>query len=333
MNIESILKAWKKKQFEPVYWLEGEEPYYIDQLIEYAEHHIIPEEEAAFNKTVFYGKDAAWAGIINACMRYPMFGEKQLVILKEAQHMREIDKLESYIHHPLASTIFIVGYKEKKIDGRSKFGKYLKDHTVYYSGSKLREQDLPGWIQGYLEHKGLQAGSKAIYLLADHIGNDLCRLANEMDKLSVNVGERKMITEDDVEEYVGISKEYNAFELQHAVGKKQFDKAIRIIQYFEKNPKAVPIQMLMPALYSYFSKVYMLFGVNGDDDTIASATGINKWFLKEYKQTASIYGYQGIESALLLLHQYNLYSIGINRAATEDSSLLKELIYKMVVVG
>jgi DNA polymerase-3 subunit delta len=331
MTIDAIIKAWKKKDYQPVYWLEGEEPYYIDQLIDFAENNIIPEDQAAFNKMVFYGRDAGWSNVVNACMRYPMFGEKQLVLLKEAQHMKDIDKLESYIHKPMPSTIFIVAYKEKKVDGRSKLGKYIKDHTVYYSGTKIKDYELSGWVQGYLEKKGLQPTPKAILLLADHIGNDLSRLTNEIDKLCINLGTRTDLNEDDVETYVGISKEYNVFELQNAIGKKQLDKAMRIVQYFEHNPKAAPIQQILPALYAFFSKVYMLFGMNADDKTIAAATGIHFFVLKEYKYTASIYGYRGVESALLLLHQYNLKSVGINSTSTSDASLLKEVLFKIMI--
>lgn len=331
MTIDAIIKAWKKKDFRPVYWLEGEEPYYIDQLIDFAENNIISEEEAAFNKMVFYGKDAGWSNVVNACMRYPMFGEKQLVLLKEAQQMKDIEKLENYIHKPLSSTILIVAYKEKKVDGRSKFGRYIKDHTVYYSGTKIKDYELPGWVQGYLEQKGLKPTPKSIMLLADHIGNDLSRITNEIDKLCINLESRKDLNEDDIETYVGVSKEYNVFELQNAIGKKQLDKAIRIVQYFEQNPKAAPIQQILPALYAFFSKVYMLFGINADDKTIASLTGIHFFVLKEFKYTANIYGYRGVESALLLLHQYNLKSIGINSTSTSDASLLKEVIFKIMI--
>ncbi|MFO0414724.1 MAG: DNA polymerase III subunit delta [Bacteroidota bacterium] len=331
MTVEAIIKAWKKKDYQPVYWLEGEESYYVDQLVDFAENKIIPEEETAFNQVIFYGRDAGWSNVVNACMRYPMFGEKQLVLLKEAQHMKDIEKLENYIKNPLSSTILIVAYKEKKVDGRSKFGKYIKDHTVFYSGAKIRDYELPAWIQGFLEQKGLQPTQKAVMLLADHIGNDLSRLANEVEKLCINLGKRTNLTEEDVETYVGISKDYNVFELQNAVGKKQLDKAMRIVQYFEQNPKAAPIQLVLPSLYSFFSKVYMLFSMNGDDKSIAAATGIHFFVLKEYKQAANVYGYKGVESALMLLHQYNLKSIGINSASTSDASLLKELLCKMMM--
>ncbi len=331
MSTDKILNDWKKKKFKPIYWFEGEEDFYIDQLIDAAEHTILNEAEAGFNLSVFYGKDASWADVVNACMRYPMFAEKQVVILKEAQQMKDLDKLESYIDKPLDSTIFVVGHKEKKVDGRSKLAKLLKEKGEVLSTKKMYDNELPAWTQEFIEGKGYQPSQKAIHLLVDHIGNDLNRIANEVHKVILNLGKRTTITEDDIENFVGISKEYNVFELQNAVGKKNLVKAMQIIQYFEGNPKAAPIQLVLPSLYSYFSKVFMLFGVQGDDKVVAAQTGINAWFLKDYKASATVYGFDGVQSALLLMHHYNLRSVGVNDTGTEDASLLKEMIYKMMM--
>lgn len=331
MSAEKILNDWKKKNFKPVYWFEGEEEFYIDQLVDAAEHKILSEAEASFNLSVFYGKDSSWADVVNACMRYPMFGDKQVVILKEAQQMKELDKLEAYIEKPLASTIFVVAHKEKKVDGRSKLAKLLKDKAEVLSTKKMYDNELPSWTQDYIEGKGYQPTQKAIQLLVEHIGNDLSRISNEVDKVILNLGSRTNITEDDIENFVGISKEYNVFELQNAVGKKNLSKALQIVQYFEGNPKAAPIQLVLPSLYSYFSKVFMLFGAQGDDKAVSAQTGINAWFLKDYKATASMYGYEGVQSALLLMHHYNLRSVGVNDVGTEDASLLKEMIFKMMM--
>lgn len=332
MSVEKILNDWKKKTFKPVYWLEGEEEYFINKLVNYAEHSILPESEAGFNLTVFYGKDADWAAVINACRRYPMFAEKQVVLLKEAQQMRDLDKLEPYIENPLHSTIFVVAYKEKKVDGRSRLAKLLKEKAELFSTKKMYDNQLPEWTSELVRSKGYAISQKALMLLVDHIGNDLSRIDNEIDKLLVNLGERKSITEDDIEKYVGVSKEYNVFELQDALTRKDISKAIRIVQYFESNPKAAPIQLVLPALYNFFSKTYMLFGQSATDEkSMAAAIGVNPFFIKDYMLAAKNYGYSGVESALLLLHQYNLKSIGINSVAVEDASLMKEMIVKMVI--
>jgi len=331
MSVEKILGDWKKLKFKPVYWLEGEEEYYIDQLVQYAEHQILSEAEAGFNLTVFYGKDADWTAVINACRRYPMFAERQVVLLKEAQQMRDIDKLEAYIEKPLASTVFVVSYKEKKVDGRSKLAKLLKDKAELFTTKKMYDNQLPDWTSELVRSKGYTISQKALLLLVDHIGNDLSRIDNEVDKLLVNLTGRNNITEDDIEKYVGVSKEYNVFELQDAFAKKDRVKAIRIIQYFESNPKAAPIQLILPSLYNFFSKAYMVFGQSATDEkSVAAAIGVNPYFVKDYLAAARNYNYAGIEQGLLLLHAYNLKSVGVGSAGTEDGALLKELAVKIM---
>ena len=331
MSVDKIINDWKKKSFKPVYWFEGEEEFFIDKAVEYAEHNILSESEASFNLSVFYGKDANWADIINACKRYPMFAERQVVLLKEAQQMRDIEKLESYIDNPLSSTILVVSYKDKKLDARKKFAKLVKEKGVMVSTKKMYDKELPQWTQELLQAKGLTISPKGLALLVDHIGNDLTRIENEIDKLSVNLGKRTNITEDDIEKYIGVSKDFNVFELQTAMAAKDLSKCIRIIQYFEANPKAAPIQLVLPSLYSFFSKVFMVFGAGTQDErAIATAIGVNPFFMKDYMQAARIYTYTGVEKALLLLHNYNLKSVGVGSIGTEDASLLKEMIVKII---
>jgi DNA polymerase-3 subunit delta len=331
LSAEQIIHDWKRKVFKPVYWLEGEEEYFINEVMEFAEQKLLPEEEKAFNLSVFYGKDADWAAVVNACMRYPMFAERQVVLLKEAQQMRDIAKLEPYIQQPLGSTVFVVSYKDKKVDGRSKLAKLLKDKGELLSTKKIYDNQLPEWVRGLLGSKGLTINEKALSILIDHIGNDLTRIKSEIEKIQINLGTRKAIHEDDIEKFVGISKEYNAFELQSALGRKDLSNALRIIQYFESNPKAAPIQLVLPALYSFFSKVYMIFGIPGPDEkTTAAALGVSPYYVKDYLQAAKNYGFAGTENALLLLQQYNLKSVGIGSLNMDEGGLLKELATKLV---
>jgi DNA polymerase-3 subunit delta len=330
MAIEKIIADWKRKEFKPVYWLEGDEEYFIDKAIDYAERHILSESEASFNLSVFYGRDTAWADVVNACRRYPMFAERQVVLLKEAQQMRDVEKLEGYIENPLSSTVFVVAYKDKKIDGRSKLAKLLKQKAVLITTKKIYDNQLPEWTQELLRSKQLSISPKGLALLVDHIGNDLTRIENEIEKILINLGKRKNITEEDIEEFVGVSKEFNVFELQSALARKDLAKSIRIIQYFESNPKAGPIQLLLPSLYGFFSKVFMIFGAGTQDEkAIAMAIGVNSFFIKDYLHAAKVYDYQGVERILLLLHQYNLKNIGINNGGAGEGSLLKEMVCKM----
>lgn len=331
MSVDKIINDWKKKTFKPVYWFEGEEEFFIDKAIDYAEKHILSETEASFNLTVFYGKDANWPDIINACKRYPMFAERQVVLLKEAQQMKDVEKLESYIDNPLSSTIFVVSYKDKKLDARKKFTKLVKEKGVLVTTKKMYDKELPQWTQELLQTKGLTITAKGMALLVDHIGNDLTRIENEIDKISINLAKRTTITEDDIEKYIGVSKDFNVFELQSALASKDLSRCIRIIQYFESNPKAAPIQLVLPSLYGFFSKVFMVFGAGSQDErAIATAIGVNPFFVKDYLQAAKLYSYPGIEKALLLLHNYNLKSVGVGSTNTEDASLLKEMIVKII---
>lgn len=334
MTQEKIISELKKKAFKPVYWLEGEEDFFIDAVVKYAEHEILPESEAGFNLTVLYGKDADWAQVINACRRYPMFAEHQVVILKEAQEMRQIEKLEAYVDKPLPSTILVVAYKGKKVDGRTRLAKLLKEKGGLLSTKKLYDNELPEWTQNLIRTKGFTINSKALVLLIDHIGNDLSRLNNEIDKLALNLGERRSITEDDIEKYIGVSKEFNVFELQQAVATRDLYKAIRIIQYFESNPKAAPIQLILPSVYNFFSKLLIVYAAPlKDEASIAAALGVNKFFVRDYLQSAQRYNQAAAERIILLCHHYNLRSIGVHDGGTEPMQLMKEFVVKAMAEG
>ncbi len=334
MNIEQIISDWKSKKYKPVYWLEGEEPYYIDKLTKFAEEQILPEEQHAFNLSIFYGRDSKADEIINACRRYPMFYDIQVVLLKEAQQLKDIDKLETYINQPLISTVFIIAHKEKKVDGRSKLAKLLKSKTEFLSTKKMYDNELPEWTSNMIKSRGLEIQSKALQLLVGHIGNDLQRIENEVEKLSINLKGRKQITEDDIEEYIGVSKEFNIFELQSAVINRDLPSALNIINYFSSNPKAAPIQLILPTFYSFFSKLYIAASSPSRDEfTLSSLLGLKGFFVKQYVQALQRYSFSEIEKVLLLLSHYNLMSIGIGRVNADDAALMKELTVKIITKG
>jgi len=330
----TILSDWKKNIFKPLYWLEGEEEFYIDEVMEYAEKQILSKGDAEFNLSIFYGKDANWADVLNSCRRYPMFAERQVVLLKEAQQMKDIEKLESYIEKPLGSTVLVVSYKGKTIDGRSRISKLIKKHGEVFLSKKIYDNQLPSWTNGYLQSKGFQITPKALNLLVDHIGNDLSRIANEIEKLSINLGSEKNITEDDIEKYIGVSKEYNIFELQHALSKKDLAKAIRIIQYFEANPKAAPIQLVLPSLYNYFTKILVIYQMNDKSEKALRPIFYNNPFLVQQAMDMLMnYSYAEAEQVIMLLHNYNLKSVGIKNYGASGGSLMKEMVYKIIKGG
>ncbi|HZH65380.1 MAG TPA: DNA polymerase III subunit delta [Flavisolibacter sp.] len=331
MTPEKIIADIKKGYFKPVYWLEGEEDFFIDQVINYAEDNILSEGEKGFNLTVFYGRDTAWTDVINACRRYPMFSERQVVIIKEAQDLKAIDKLDSYLEKPLLSTLLFVGYKGKRVDGRTRLAKLLKDKAALMTTKKMYDTALPEWTGELVKSKGLTITKKALFLLIDHIGNDLNRLSNEVDKLALNLKNSTKITEDAIEQFVGVSKEFNVFELQQAIAQRDLYKAVRIVTYFGANPKAAPMQLVFPSLYNFFSKVQMIYTVpTNDEKAVAAAIGVNVWFVKDYLSAAGKFQYEEIEKLLLLLYEYNLRNLGVNDAGTDDAELMKEMVVKMI---
>jgi len=328
MDIKEIITSWKKKNFAAFYWFEGDETYFIDKLVNFAEHELLTPEEASFNLSVFYGKDANWADIINTCRKYPMFSERQVVLLKEAQHMdeRELEKLEPYFKEPLRSTVFIVAYKNKKVDKRKALSKSIAKYGQLTEFKKLYDNEVPAWIVSYLSGRGIRINAKAVNLLFDHIGNDLNRIVNEIDKLSLNLSGKTTIDEDDVEKYIGISKEYNIFELNAAIAYRDIPKAVRILNYIQSNPKPFPIQLTLPALYSGISRVYAALG----STNINSLFYNNKYAVNQAKAMMDNYGRPGIEKMIILLHQYNLKGVGINDGNASHAELLKELVIRIM---
>lgn len=328
MKPEEILTSWRSGTCLPLYWLEGEEDYFIEQLMSAAPDILLEPGQRDFNLTIFYGRDCQWPELINACRRYPMFSDRQVVLLREAQSMKDVEKLESYLEQPMASTILIVGYKDKKLDSRKRFAKLVREKGMVLTTRKLYENEVHAWTEQWVKSRKLKMEARAQTLLIDHVGNDLSRLANELEKLLLNVGAASSITESHIEEFIGISKDYNPFELQRALAQRNLPKALQIIQYFESNPKSAPIQLILPTLYSFFSKVMVVF--NAGSGNLAAVLGVPPFAAKEYQQAAQLYGYGGVEQVLLLLHEYNLRSIGIGDAGTSDGDLLKELVVKMI---
>lgn len=333
MSVDQIIESWQKKQFKPVYWIEGEEDFYIDQIIQYAEKNILTLDEAAFNLTIFYGKDAEISDMINACRRYPMFAEFQVVILKEAQQLRDVEALLAYIEKPLSTTIFIVAHKQKTIDKRKSLYKQINKSAVYFNSQKIPDYKLGAWIKSLLDAKGFTMSAKSVTLIEDHIGNDLNRIVNEIDKIALNLAGRTEITEDDIEEYIGINKEYNIFELYDAIAMKNTEKAFKIIFYYEKNPKAGPMVYLMATLYGQISKVYEIFGQRDTTDAALSKIIYNKSALLQAKSFIKNYGFEGVQRILVILHHYNLKSIGIGANNVSDAALLKEMVIKMMTAA
>ena len=330
MTFEEIYKSIKKQEYAPIYFLMGEESFYIDKITDYILANALPEADRDFNQSVFYGKDADIANIIDTARRFPMMATRQLVVVKEAQQLKNIELLDSYIKKPLKSTILVISYKYKSLDKRKAFTKSVAQHAILFESKKIYENQLPDWISKYTSSLKLKIDTKASILLSEFLGNDLSKISNELDKLSINIPQGNTITANEIEKNIGISKDFNNFELQNALGKKDVLKANQIINYFSTNEKNNPIYVTIALLHSYFSKILKFHFLKNktNDKLVASALGVNPFFVKDYKSAARLYNPKKLVSIIKLLREYDLKSKGIGNVSSKNGDLLKELIFK-----
>jgi DNA polymerase-3 subunit delta len=335
---DQILNDLKKKIYRPVYLLMGEEPFYIDKVSEYIADHVLDESEKAFNKLVLYGKDTDARNIVFASSRPPMMANYQIVIVKEAQNLKstEIEKMEPYLTSPLSSTILVLCLKGKTLDKRTKVYKEIEKHGTILETVKLYDNEMIEWITSYLKTKNVSINPSATAVLADHIGNDLNRIVNELDKLSILLPENnKIITTEHIEKNIGISKDFNVFELSNAVLSGNVFKANRIINYFGKNPGDNPMILIMSSLFSQFQKILKYHAVKRNNKGIQSRDlavqlGVNPFFLRDYDSAAQKYPILKVVQIIELLREYDLKSKGWNSTGTSDAELLKELVFKIM---
>ena len=334
---EGVLQEIKAGKIAPIYFLQGEEPYYIDQIADYIEKNILSDSEKGFNQMVLYGKDAPMATILNQARRFPMMSERQVVIVKEAQEVPDLGKeegkkmLEAYAKNPLPSTILVFCHKYKTLDGRSALAKTLDKHAIFISTKKLYDNQLPDWIQQHVKSTGNSIDAKAAFMLAEYIGNDLARLANEIKKLLLNFTEKVTIDPAMVQKYVGISKEYNTFELQKALAIRDVVKANQIIQYFEGNPKNNPAILVIAFLFSYYSKLLLLHHQQAyQEGEVARVLGMHPFIAKEYLPALRNYPPQKVVENISWIQQADLQSKGITGGSITDGQILKELVFRLM---
>ena len=339
MTAADILKDIKNRKYKPLYLLHGEEPYFIDQVSNYIEHSLLPEAEKGFNQTVVYGKDTEIMAVLNAAKRYPMMADYQVVLVKEAQDMKwgkdddgkkSIDPLLSYLENPLSSTILVFCYKYGKFDKRKKTYKAIEKNGLIFESAPLYDNKIPAWIEGYISDKGYKINQQASAMLSEYLGNDLSKIANELEKLMLNVAVGQEITLKHIHDNIGISKEYNVFELQTALSKKDAFKVNQIINYFEANPKANPIVLVLGNLNNYFSKVLAYHYVKDkSQQNLARELGVNPYFVKDYEQAGRSYSYQKTMQIISYLREYDLKSKGVESNAPHGE-LMKELMFKIL---
>lgn len=329
---EQILRNLQNKNFAPIYLLMGEEPYYIDMISDYMQYQVLDESQREFDLTVMYGKDVDITTVINAAKRYPMMSPYQVLIVKEAQHIKELEKIQFYLSHVSKSTILVLCYKYGTVDGRRKWVTELKKAGVIYESKKLRDYEMSAWITNYAKSKNLVVDEKSMAMLTDFLGTDLSKVANELNKLCITLpAGSNRITPEHIEKNIGISKDFNVFELQDALIQKNIVKANRIIRYFADNKKANPIQMVLAQLFSFFSNLMIFHYLPSKTaDAAAAEFKIHPFIARNYLQAAKSYNAWKTMNIITFIRETDARSKGINNVSAGEGDLLKELIFKIL---
>jgi DNA polymerase-3 subunit delta len=328
VTFEKLLQSLKEKKFQPVYFFHGPESYYIDYLTDYIEQNVLSESEKGFNLQIFYGKDIDTVAIRNAASRYPLMSPYQVIIVKEAQNLKDLAGLESYFEKPIPTTVLVFAHKYKTIDKRLRVTKTLEKNALLFESKKIDEKKLSEWIQQYVKENKYSITPKATALLAEYIGAELEVLVNTLDKIMLALPEGSGITEKEVETHAGISREYNVFELTKALGTKDKNKLARLMNYFTTHTKENPFPVIIGALYSYFSKIAAIeWGRKTDKETLGSY-GISGWGAEEYLNGAKTYKGK-TAGALKIIEDFDLRFKGVNGSSIDESELLREMVYRL----
>ena len=336
-ELELIFKNINNREFLPIYFFHGEEAYFIDLAVKALENDVLSEDEKAFNQTVIYGKDTNYNDILALARQYPMMGDKQLIIVKEAQDLKlnetETKILENYVENPVESTILVFAHKHKKVDSRKKVFKTLQTKKMLFHSEPIKDYNLAKWIDDEAKNLEIKIAPGISQLLADYLGNDLSRIANELNKMKLVLKNGEVLDGKLVETHIGISKEFNVFELQKALGKKDANQAFKIAFFMGKNPKTNPIVMTIGNLYNYFSNVIVYHTLSKQSpQTIASEMGVNPYFIKDYAESARLFPLKQATRTISILREIDLKSKGLGAVNMDESELLKEMVYKILNV-
>lgn len=334
MTFESILKDIRAKKFAPLYWLQGDEEYFIDTLVAELEKTVLTPDEKEFNQTVFYGRELSADALSETAKRFPMMAERQLIIVKEAQAFKKYEEIESYLENPTPTTILVFAYKHGKVDARKKFAKQIKKHGVVFSAERLREYQVPKWINEKLTKNNYKITDKASALLLEYLGIELSKIANEIGKLMVNVPEGTTITDQHIQDYVGINKDFNFFELQNALIQGDKVKAQKIADYFGKTQKQHPFQLTVIMLLKFYTTLLKYHFTKPKDrtqDRLPKMLGVSPYFLKDYVGAAKLYNGKVVFRNVGLIRKYDMMSKGKGTTVSDPGVLLKELIPQLMM--
>ena len=328
-----IIADLKQKRYAPVYFLCGAEPYFIDQVSDYIEDNVLDDGEKGFNQMVIYGKETTMEEILENAKRYPMMAEHQVIIVKEAQHLvKQLAKLESYVENPQTTTILVFAYKYKTPDGRSKITKLLKKHAVYMESKPLYENKVPAFVTGRLKEMGFQIDPNATRMLVEYLGTDLGKINNELSKLAIVHSKDRPITPQVIEDNIGISKDYNNFELRKAMGMRDVVKVHKIINYFADNPKDNPLVLTTAQLYSFFTQLLKVHTIKNKNDSqaVARAAGVNPFFVQEIITAAKNYPMKYCSRAIKIIRDMDVKSKGVGTHQANHHDLLKEALVNIM---
>ena len=331
-RINQIVTDIKNGHIKPIYFLMGDEPYYIDKITDFIESTILSEEEKGFNQVVLYGRDVSIDDIISNAKRYPMMAERQVVIVKEAQDLsRNIEDLVSYVENPQPSTVLVICYKYKTLDKRKKLSKTVAKNGLLFESKKLYDNQIGEWIRRVLAGKNYKIEPKATVILGEFLGTDLSKISNELNKLMIILPKGSTITASHIEENIGISKDFNNFELRKAVGEKQIVKANQIIQYFGRNPKSNPLVVTISLLNSFFTQLLIFHGLSDKSKTnVSKALRINPYFVRDYQSAARNYPMRKVSNIISLLREADIKSKGVGAQNLPPEDILKELLFKIM---
>lgn len=333
MTYEQIVKDIRARKFAPIYLLMGDEPYYIDELTNLLTEAVVPEDMRDFNQTILYGLETNVNDVVIASRRFPMMTDHQLIVIKEAQRLAKIDDLEVYTKSPLASTILVINYKGGTVDKRKKFAATVEKNGVVFESKKIPDYKMPAFISSFVQEKKMTIDDKSAQMLSDYLGNDLSKLSNELDKLIIALPESQTrITPEIIEQNIGISKDYNNFELLKAVITRDVFKANQIADYFEKNPKNNPMIMTLAILFNFFSNLMICYWApNKTDNGLAQELGLRSPFMaRDYVTALKSYNAFKCMNIISLLRTYDAKGKGVDNPSTPDGQLLKELLYKIM---
>ena len=330
ITYEEIARNLKNKVYAPIYFLMGEEDYYIDRISEYILNHILTDTEKEFNQTVVYGADTDIASVINAARRYPMMSKYQIVVVKEAQNLKNLDELVYYLQKPMPSTILVFCYKHGSLDRRKKITIELDKAGVLFESKKLKDTQLPGFITSYLKRRQVEIEPKASEMMAEFVGTDLNRMASELEKLIITLSKgQRRITPEQIERNIGISKDFNNFELRNALIAKDILKANQIVKYFEENPKSNPLQVTLAVLFNFFSNLMLAYyAPEKNEQGIAAQLGLRSaWQARDYQTAMRRYTGVKVMKIIEAIRRCDVRSKGISNASVSDGDLLRELVY------